>query len=338
MSFFNKLKKAADDAQKAMEQARAEIERVQRESAMGGSADAVTREDESLREPERLDMQRPSAGPTPQLPRADRFAPEGGRAYRIVTSAAGNDPRTGKRVIRSGVGVSLTSRAEAEAQARERAQALLQDALAGREPALGTYGYHADKKLEPLVDAVRGPSGDVARITVNGYGSLVINANAAMFADVDTGGEVADPRNMSTPRELTDLVMRRPDLGFRVYRTLAGWRYLCTTTTFDPASDEVRTLLRDLGSDEKYVTLCRIQKTFRARLTPKPWRARESPVSVGADGISRSELQSVIDRTWRYATARYVTAVGSAQMDPGVAPVVDAHDAWTQAATPKPLA
>ena len=31
-------------------------------------------------------------------------------------------------------------------------------------------------------------------------------------------------------------------------------------------------------------------------------------MTVGTDGISRSELQSVIDRTWRYATARYLTA------------------------------
>jgi hypothetical protein len=338
VSFFDKLKKAADDAQKAMEQARTEIERVQRESGTGGTAGDETGEDEHPREPQRIEVQRPSGERVSQLPRADRFAPEGGRAYRIVTSAAGTDPRTGKRVIRSGVGVSLISRAEAEAVARERAQALLQDALAGRESALGSYGYHADKKLEPIVDAVRGPSGEVARITVNGYGSLVINASAAMFVDVDTGGEVADPRNMAAPRELTGLVTRRPDLGFRVYRTLAGWRYLCSTTTFDPASDEVRTLLRELGSDDKYVTLCRIQKTFRARLTPKPWRANESPVSVGTDGISRSELQSVIDRTWRYATARYVTAVGSAQTDPSIAPIVEAHDAWTQAATPKPLA
>lgn len=337
MSWLNKLKKAADEAQKAMEQARTEIERVQREGGVGETADTGVPADER-RGPERVEVQRPSGDRAAQLPASDRFAPEGGRAYRIVTSAAGTDPRTGKRVIRSGVGVSLTSRAEAEAVARERAQALLQDALAGRESALGSYGYHADKKLEPLVDAVRGPSGEVARITVNGYGSLVINARAAMFVDVDTGGEVADPRNMAAPRELKGLVARRPDLGFRVYRTLAGWRYLCSTTTFDPASDEVRTLLRELGSDEKYVTLCRIQKTFRARLTPKPWRANESPVSVGTDGISRSELQSVIDRTWRYATARYLTAVGSAQVDPAIAPIIDAHDSWTQAATPKPLA
>ena len=335
MSFFDKIRKAAEEAQKAAEQARKELERLQEQQgevirrdpdvARGGPAD-------------RVDLQRPSATGSPSLPGTDHFAPQSGRAFRIVTTAAGNDPRTGKRVIRSGVGVSLTSRAEAEAEARQNAQATLQDALAGREPALGSYAYHADKRLEPLVDSVRGPSGEVARITVNGYGSLVINANAAMFVDVDTGDEVADPRNMATPRPLADLVARRPDLGFRVYRTLAGWRYLCTTATFDPASDEARTLLRELGSDEKYVTLCRIQKTFRARLTPKPWRANERPMSVGSDGVSRGELQSVIDRTWRWATARYITSVGSAAVDPQVAPVLDAHDLWTQATSAKPLA
>ena len=335
MGFFDKIfkeaqKKAEEKIQETLRDAGVELP--QRDTD-GAAADA----------PPRAPMTAPQPTPSgsraaPQLPATGRFAPgDGGRVFRVARTVAGTDPG-GRRIFRTGVGVSTTSQSEAEAEARANAQRLLEDALAGREGTLGAYAYHADRRLEPVVDSVRGPSGEVARITVNGYGSLVINASAAMFVDVDLDGEDPDARDTSAPERLQDLVARRPDLGFRAYRTLAGWRYLCTSATFDPASAEVQTLLRELGSDEKYVTLCRIQKTFRARLTPKPWRADHKPLTLGSEGIDRGELQRVIDATWRFATARSITAVGSAVVLPQVAPVLEQHDLWTQALTTKPLA
>jgi len=274
----------------------------------------------------------------PKLPDAARFAPARGRIYRIVRTIGDSDPGTRKRVYRSGVGVSDLSEAQAEMEAHEQARRALADALASRETARAGYAYHADKRLEPYVESVRGAAGEAARVTVNGYGSLVMNANAAMFVDVDTGDEINEPREPIVPESLSDLVGRRADLGFRAYRTLAGWRYLCTSAEFDPASDEVQMLLSELGSDEKYILLCRIQKSFRARLTPKPWRAKERPLSVGADGVERAKLQRVIDRTWKYATARYITSLGSSVVASQIQPVVDYHDLWTQAQVKKPLA
>jgi len=41
---------------------------------------------------------------------------------------------------------------------------------------------------------------------------------------------------------------------------------------FDPIGAEALDILQQLNSDELYVRLCRSQKCFRARLTPKPWR------------------------------------------------------------------
>lgn len=279
------------------------------------------------------------APPPPTLPPADRFAPGGEpHAYRVIHTAAGTDPRTAKRVFRSGVGVSFVSRAQAELEARQQAQRALEDALAAREPAMGGYGYHADRRLEPLVETIATPSGVVARITVNGYGAIVMNAMGAMFVDVDTNDEDRDPTDVAPPPSLLDLVSHRPELGFRTYRTLAGWRYLCLTRTFDPTSNDTLSVLQALGADEKYVLLCRLQRSFRARLTPKPWRAKQRPLTTSLDGIERAKLQRYIDKTWTYATARYVTSLGSTEISPDISPVIDYHDLWTQAAERKPLA
>lgn len=273
----------------------------------------------------------------PALPERQRFtASEDRRVYRVVRTVGGT--ANGRRIFRSGVGVSDLSEAQADVEARAQAQRAVEDAVAGRGRAVAGYAYHADKRLEPVIEVIRTANGDAGRVTVNSYGSLVLNATSAMFVDVDTGDDVDEPRGAEVPDDLRDLVERRTDLGFRAYRTRAGWRYLCTTLAFDPASAEVQTLLDELGSDEKYILLCKLQRTFRARLTPKPWRAKQRPLDVGADGVDRDMLVRLIDRTWRFATARYITSVGSAVIAPDVQPIVDAHDRWTQAFVRKPLA
>jgi hypothetical protein len=70
---------------------------------------------------------------------------------------------------------------------------------------------------------------------------------------------------------------KRPDLGLRVYRTLAGLRCLVTNVPFEPASPEAQSILRELRSDPLYTRLCQAQECFRARLTPKPWRCSAPP-------------------------------------------------------------
>jgi hypothetical protein len=277
------------------------------------------------------------ATPSPPLPDRDRFAPDDGRVFRVVRTVAGVDPRSGKQIFRSGVSVSLTSSGEAELEARENAQRNLEAALADRKAGATGYAYHVDKRAEPVVDELRSAGTTVARITVNAYGAMVMNAARAMFVDVDLADD-GGGRESAPPDALADLVSRRPDLGFRAYRTRGGWRYLCTTIEFDPSSNETATLLRELRSDEKYVLLCAIQRSFRARLTPKPWRARQRPLDVRVNGVAREQLQRYIDRTWKYATARFVATIGTSDVHAHIAPVLEYHDRWTQATREKQLA
>jgi hypothetical protein len=282
----------------------------------------------------------PKGPPDAALPgQAPRFLPGGEEpSFRTTHTASGTDPRTGKRIFRKGVGVSLRSQVEAQEFAEEHARQAIADAVAGRV-GLGSYAY-ANRRLEPLVETLRVASGEAARVTVNVYGALVMNAASALFADVDLVDDDRDVRDDEpVPDEIAALVARRADLGFRLYRTRAGWRYLCTTRLFDPASDETRQLLEELGADPKYVLLCRVQKTFRARLTPKPWRARHRALYVSpTKGIERADLQKYVDRTWAYATARDAGRLGRDEPVADLLPVIEYHDRWTQAASDKPLA
>ena len=277
----------------------------------------------------------------PQLPGTEpRFLPAGEeRVYREVRTLPGTDTRTGKRVFRSGVGVSTMSAADARQMAEDQARRALEDLLAGRSGALGGYAYLANRRAEALVEVLRGPGGESARITVNGYGSIVMNANAALFADVDTDDRGPEPRPEPPPARLSTVLAGQPDLAMRAYRTRAGWRYLCTNRTFDPTADDARELLIELGADARFILLCRAQRSFRARLTPKPWRAGQPTLPVfPARAIARVDLQRQVDRTWKYATARFVERIGPDETLSELRDLVEYHDRWTQAASTKPLA
>jgi hypothetical protein len=276
--------------------------------------------------------------PGPQLPGDQkRFLPGGSEtAFRLLRTLSGSDPATGRRIFRSGVGVSFNSPEEAERIAEAQARAALDAALSGTRGDLAAYAYLVNRKTEPLVQTVGEASGS-ARITVNGYGALVLNANQVLFVDIDANDDGENPSISDQPSSLIDALARHPELQFRTYRTRGGWRLLCANQVFDPTSSETQRLLVDLGADPKYVVLCRAQRSFRARLTPKPWRARYRPRhDAPTQGIVRAELQRYIDHTWRYATAR--RAGGPEEIALEVRPIVELHDRWTQATSSKPLA
>jgi hypothetical protein len=273
---------------------------------------------------------------TRRLPDLDRFLPAGqDDVFRAMRTARGTDPSTGKAVFRSGIGVSKVSKADADAIAAANAQQILDQTL--RHEAIDAYAYMVDRAIEPLVETVTDGPLDVGRVTVNSYGSVVLNAYRALFVDVDNdeGAPVADPT-----RALEELVRDRPELAFRVYRTHAGWRYLCTTQEFDPVGDGTRALLEQLGSDRKYAILCRVQRCFRARLTPKPWRAGSTRMDVLLTrALSRGTLERELRKTAGYAAARYERTVGDAsRVAPEIAPILEYHDRWSQSASAKPLA
>lgn len=144
---------------------------------------------------------------------------------------------------------------------------------------------------------------------------------------------------------LRRFVAARPEWRVRVYRTYAGLRYLATHAPFEPTSADVQQTLAALGADPQYIRLCQVQKSFRARLTPKPWRIGmpNPPVRFPFDGPA--DERAMRDWEARYdaasagrATCRFLEEIGSGAEHPAIAPLRALHDEQTHATAGLPLA
>jgi hypothetical protein len=191
---------------------------------------------------------------------------------------------------------------------------------------LDHYSYGDRPAREEIVQTLD----DSAAITRNAYGALVLNAARAMFIDVDFGD---DGREGSAIQRVQQWTAAHPELAIRVYRTHAGLRLLVTNHTFDPKSPEALRLLEEVGSDKLYIQLCKAQASFRARLTPKPWRIGMRPPRVRFPYES-SEAESEL-RRWvseydgasrQVSVCKLLEATGPATVLDEIRPLLAYHD------------
>lgn len=227
----------------------------------------------------------------------------------------------------------------------------------GGQP-LARYGYSDRPLREEQLEVYADEAGrTLAVITRNSYGALVLNAARAMFIDIDLpqakpagllaglfGGKKPTPEAEALER-LRQWAARRPDHGVRVYRTAAGLRGLVTSYPFHPADGEAQQTLRMLGSDPLYIALCCAQESFRARLTPKPWRCG-MPNPPGAYPYETPEAERRFQQ-WaqryehalsQYAVCRLIAHYGDTRVHPEIAPIVALHDRHALATRELPLA
>jgi hypothetical protein len=190
-------------------------------------------------------------------------------------------------------GGSPVSEADALARARERQERLEAQGLpAGRRTAADGAGwyYPSGQVREEIVEEVEGGSGLIGVVTRNRYGALVLNTDAVLIADVDRQDDGdrparrrlfgrkkqtqqhADPAEQNLLEAARALAAEHPDWGVHVHRTRAGFRVLISGADAAPGSPLSEQVLSALGTDPLYATLCRAQGTYRARLSPKPWR------------------------------------------------------------------
>ena len=249
---------------------------------------------------------------------------------------------------------SNVSQQDAEAKGKARAEELAKKLVAG-EP-LNRYGY-ADRPLrEEAVQSIRG--GDLAVVTRNLYGALVLNAAKAMFIDVDFpppsrgggllgrlfGKKPADPEPAAVA-QVQAWAAQHADLAMRIYRTCAGLRCLITNKIFDPTDSQTIDLLSSIGSDPLYVRLCQAQACFRARLTPKPWRCGLKMPPTRFPWLKpdqetqfrrwQSSYEQVIPR---FGVCRFVKQMGPVQVHPEIRPILTLHDHFVCAPAERPLA
>ena len=273
-------------------------------------------------------------------------------------------------VFRSAVATSSKSQADAEQKAKILAQQYANDVAHNPRQHMQErerYPYGVRNLIEPIQERVRLGADELALITTNNYGASVLNAHRVMFVDVDTENDAGrDPRtgmvidgqsisNDEALNALADLVAARDDLMFRVYSTAAGLRYICTSRFFDPESTESDEILKYLKSDKRYVLLCKKQKCYRARLSPKPWRCNKVVTLADTDaqlqnneprGFFAKLFSSAKPRTKTltkvedFAVCRFIETVGtnSVTMPPEIAAIVRLHDNACGVTTTKPLA
>ncbi len=126
-----------------------------------------------------------------------------------------------------------------------------------------------------------------------------------------------------------------------VCETPAGVRLLPLHSTFDAAEESTFEFMEHLRADPLYVRMCRLQKCFRARVSPKPWRAGIRghfpaggtwPVCDPAKLKRRAAwLRDYDDRVRDFASCRLAETVGRGRSDPRVDEVRRLHDELSQA-------
>lgn len=269
----------------------------------------------------------------------------------------------GRSIIFSCSCWSELSESDARQKAEARAKELLHKWLAGEEFPAVSYPYSdgARPLREEAVQAVSHGKKEIAVITRNSYGALVLNAADAMFLDIDFEPETLverlrrlagnlfgqKPATMEARRiaEVEKFADRHRDLALRVYRTFAGLRCLVTNQTFDPLRSETKELMKELGCDPLYIKLCRHQECFRARLTPKPWRCRmEKPpvrypfASANHENRFREWEQKYKQTASHYSVCRLVAHFGDSRIHPEIEPILSLHDKFCCPASELPLA
>jgi hypothetical protein len=192
---------------------------------------------------------------------------------------------------------------------------------------------------EPELGEICYSGKQMAVLTRNRYDCLILNTDRLLIVDVDIGvpkgtdlSDCPASCQMAISQQqaiaaLEALVEQFPQLGFRVYRTRNGLRYLCTTHEFHPLEPKSQRLMKSLYADPLYARLCKFQATFRARLTPKPWRV-EPNESIEQLIYDRSTGMVLPSSSSPYAVCHLIEIVGEQSILPEFAPTVEAHDAY----------
>lgn len=237
---------------------------------------------------------------------------------------------------------------DARLAANSRAKELAWKLANGQK--LDRYSYGERPLREEITEAITDGGGrELALVTRNGYGALVLNAARAMFIDIDFEEEkqkgslvrgLFGPGEKKAPTQEARIVAgveewtrKQPGLGLRIYRTFGGLRCLITTEVFDPTQESTLAILRSLNSDPLYVKLCRSQGCFRARLTPKPWRCglgnppSRYPWDDYAQEARYRQWQTAYTATAaRYGVCNLVREIGPQDVHPEVKTILSLHD------------
>lgn len=260
----------------------------------------------------------------------------------------------------------MSSAADALAVAHERLRSTLADIRSGSR----VGGYYPRVPLrEPILDELFVDGEQVVVVTRNRYGAEVLNTDRVLIADIDLpeldgpaiGGlfgrlfgrrpaAPTDPAGEPAPvvqrlGRVMDWAAANPGLGVIVYRTASGLRVFVTGVPDPTTSAEGQRILAELGADQIYRELCRAHGTYRARLTPKPWRLPRMkaprgrwPYEEGEDEHLFQQWLAAYEATARdFAVCRRLATHGPTPSTLELQ-ILQLHDERTRVTTSLPLA
>lgn len=276
-------------------------------------------------------------------------------------------------------GCSADSQEEAERDADARLSALVATGGprgAARRTGIGDEWYYPQhRRPEEIIREIHDGPELVGVVTRNRYGAEVLNTDELLITGIDIsareeaeapaprrrgllsrlfgGGTEPTPEAQAAPttgmspaeveilQRIDAFARSRPELGISTYRTAAGFRLFLTGTDAGPDSETAAAIMAELGSDPLYATLCRAHATYRARLTPKPWR-----IDMEMPPLSEKTPLAPPPPEWmsRYNAASDSHAVCSLVGRTGAMPspreqlLIDEHDAASGVDSGRPLA
>lgn len=187
---------------------------------------------------------------------------------------------------------------------------------------------------EQTLEVYQGSTGLDGAKTLNSYGAEILNCSQMLIVDVDLKGDGTDKCVIALSEEMAldrlALISKDTTLRWRVYRTAGGLRYIETSQEWCPYFQNTARLMSLLYADPLYALLCKQQETFRARLTPKPWRSE----IVDRDKDYREDYHNQQDCEDREAVCELIAQVGKKEIFKPFRQLVDIHDSITKA-TPR---
>ncbi len=253
--------------------------------------------------------------------------------------------RNGESASVTGWGASNESHTEARRHATERAELLAN--ILQHKHTLTEYEYADDYiREEQLVEIKNRDDEVVAILSRNSYGAVILNTDRVVFGDIDIhkpGAMARLLRYIGIPLKDKQYYLKKiesyhnthPSLVFLVYETCAGLRFIISNREMAPDAPEVKTIFKALKVDPLYRRLCHTQSSFRARLSPKPWRiGMDRPQSR----FPRLEPEQQHDfdlwlHTYQitasnYASAHFMAAFGEAGIPNNIQLVLDIHNKY----------